>query len=235
MVIFFDLDDTLIPSTRFYDTVLKNIGIDPEGAMFLNGRKQVKSNLPLQHVSARNRLLYFKNMLETSGNFTAQQTLDLMKNYEINLQTVVQSYWHSNPDRLKIIQTLAKNFKIGILTNENCRTQLLKLTAMTGLENYIKYVVTSEEVGFEKPSAEMFKTMANRFSIGFDEVVVVGDSIENDILGAKNVGAHCVWHTEFITPSEYQKMQTQYSWINELSQSKSLQELSLLLLDLYGV
>lgn len=82
---------------------------------------------------------------------------------------------------------------IGIITNNQTKEQVGKL-AFTGLDEYIDFMVTSEEVGPPKPDPEMFYIALKRAGCTKDEAVVVGDSWASDITGAKNAGIRAVWY-----------------------------------------
>lgn len=197
MLIFFDLDDTLIPSSEIYQNSLAKLGLDWMPDLFARAREEVKSQLPNGHVVARNRLLYFKRYLELQGAFSAQLTLDLMTTYERGLFDGVSAYWNSC-DRRKDLERLSKNHELAIITNENCRTQLIKISAMHGADRLFSKIWTSEEVGFEKPSMQFFQTALVNSREKNGEVIMIGDSLENDIFPMRELGAHTVWYQEFL-------------------------------------
>src|SRR5262245_39040447 len=80
--IIFDLDDTLVGSDDFYAKALLKMKVDPVGKPFLEARAQMKAQLPPGHVVARNRLLYFKRMLENRKQGFGLGALDMMLRYE---------------------------------------------------------------------------------------------------------------------------------------------------------
>ena len=91
------------------------------------------------------------------------------------------------PDVIPTFDALAPHFKLGLLSNgntypENC-----------GLDGRFGFVVFSQDVQVEKPDPKIFQITAERAGCELTEMLHVGDSLENDVMGAKNVGAHTVW------------------------------------------
>lgn len=81
-------------------------------------------------------------------------------------------------------------FHVGIITNgahdEHTDSQLTKVKNL-GLNEYIQSLTISDEIGFRKPHSEIFKVACERAGVLLSEAVMVGDSIENDIVGANRV------------------------------------------------
>ena len=82
--------------------------------------------------------------------------------------------------------------KIGILTDYETEYQLIKLDKL-GILKYIDVIVTSEEVGIEKPSSQMFNTILNKLRLNSSEVIMIGDNFEKDIKGAMNMNIFSYW------------------------------------------
>src|ERR1700675_1965779 len=78
----FDLDDTLIPSSRLYEQALRAIGLSNDDPSYLKARALTKSRLDSSHVAARNRILYLKAWLEDRGKLSSSALLQLMGAYE---------------------------------------------------------------------------------------------------------------------------------------------------------
>ena len=49
-------------------------------------------------------------------------------------------------------------------------------------------LVTSEEVGVEKPDEAIFYYALNKINLKPEQVIMIGDSYAKDILGATNIG-----------------------------------------------
>lgn len=64
----------------------------------------------------------------------------------------------------------------------------------TTFGKYIDLIVASEEVGVNKPNPKIFKRILEQTKLNSTEAIVVGDSLSNDILGAKNADIRSVWY-----------------------------------------
>jgi putative hydrolase of the HAD superfamily len=80
----------------------------------------------------------------------------------------------------------------AVVTNGSSQQQRKKLKTL-GLEQYFGHVFISEEVGYSKPSRELFKLLLKETKHGPQECVFVGDSLENDIVPALDAGMKAVW------------------------------------------
>jgi HAD superfamily hydrolase (TIGR01549 family) len=79
--------------------------------------------------------------------------------------------------------------KIGLLTDFQTEYQYKKLEKL-GILEFFDVIVTSEEVGIEKPSTKGFQYCLNRLGETSDKVIMIGDSLERDIKGAKDTGIY---------------------------------------------
>lgn len=138
--------------------------------------------------SSHNKSIYFKGLLENLN--LSISILDILTDI----------YWTTFLDNIKchdgvkdfIIWNKERGVKISVLTDYETEYQIKKLNKLD-ITEYIDVVVTSEEVGIEKPSVQMFQTVLRRLSLNPDEVIMIGDSFEKDIQGAYNMGIFSYW------------------------------------------
>lgn len=62
-----------------------------------------------------------------------------------------------------------------------------------GLEPYFQTVVESAAEGIRKPDPRLFQIALERLHLSAGEVMVVGDSLKNDILPAHSLGCRTAW------------------------------------------
>ena len=62
-----------------------------------------------------------------------------------------------------------------------------------GILTYFDNITISSDVGFIKPHPEIFRRALTESKLKPDEVVFVGDTYQQDIIGAKRVGLKTVW------------------------------------------
>lgn len=87
-----------------------------------------------------------------------------------------------------------KGVPMGIITNGPTEHQLKKVKKL-GLYDYIepKRVIVSQATGFQKPEKEIFNLAAEQFDMNPATTLYVGDSYDNDVMGALNAGWHALW------------------------------------------
>jgi HAD superfamily hydrolase (TIGR01549 family) len=79
-----------------------------------------------------------------------------------------------------------RKLTIGLLTNLD--RDMAAMCRDLGIGNYINVIVTSGEIGVDKPDPRIFQAALNRAAVNAAEAVLVGDQYKNDILGAQGVG-----------------------------------------------
>lgn len=86
----------------------------------------------------------------------------------------------------------AKKYYLHLITNGFEKTQKIKLES-ADLTKYFKNVVTSEISNSVKPKKEIFEYAIAKAKCKMEESIMIGDSLNADILGAKNAGMDSVF------------------------------------------
>jgi len=97
-------------------------------------------------------------------------------------------------DTLETLNELkGKEKKLVIITNVDsyAHNKIIKLFPT----NLFDFILASHEVGMKKPDARFFLKLVEKFPVKSEEILMVGDSDENDIKPAKLLG----WKTAFIS------------------------------------
>ena len=217
-VLFIDLDDTLVNSTKAYDLAMSRIGIDPADVTYLEARKTAKAKLPILSPQSRSRFLYFKAYLDIKGNYTPEKHLALSLEYEKNVVEILSKEWIFL-ERKKLFLELKKNTRsIYVVTNETTRLQVMKMAAFDPNFELFNGLVTSEEVGLEKPARKIFDYALELSGVSDPaQVIMVGDSFENDVEPALGLGMKAILTTEFKVKKQ-KESKIDISSINNLNQ-----------------
>ena len=89
-------------------------------------------------------------------------------------------------DVLSTLESLKRRkLLLGLVTN--ARMDTLSIYRKLGLEPYLDFVVTSEEVGVDKPDPRIFLAALKRAGVKAEEALHVGDQYEIDVVGARRV------------------------------------------------
>ena len=88
------------------------------------------------------------------------------------------------PDARPALELLARHFKLGLLSNGNSRAKVL------GIEDMVSFEVFSQDHdAIDKPDPRIFEIAMHEARCQPNELLHVGDSWENDVMGALNAGA----------------------------------------------
>jgi putative hydrolase of the HAD superfamily len=85
---------------------------------------------------------------------------------------------------LKVLKE--QKFILGMITN--LTSDMKPICRELGLEPYLDFVVTSGEVGSDKPEPTIFLAALARAGVNASEAVHVGDQYKLDVVGARGVG-----------------------------------------------
>ncbi|KEY91499.1 HAD family hydrolase (plasmid) [Candidatus Photodesmus blepharus] len=189
--ILLDLDNTLycynlahdLALKKTFDEIIVKFNIDREFVFkaFNKAKIRTKTMLPIS-AAGHDRLLYFQNMFEIL------KINPLLFSYEAS-----EIYWNHFFKNMLLTEDslifLKKTQKIPIclVTDLTASIQFRKIKRLK-LDDRITSIVTSEEVGVEKPHPFPFLYGIKKLGCRLDEVIMIGDSLENDILGATSLG-----------------------------------------------
>ena len=96
------------------------------------------------------------------------------------------------PDTVEVLQYLRdKGYGLHLITNGFDEVQHSKLK-YSGLAEFFKVVVTSECSNSLKPQPEIFQFALNKTGARVEESLMIGDTLDVDVLGALNVGMDAV-------------------------------------------
>jgi HAD superfamily hydrolase (TIGR01549 family) len=144
-------------------------------------------------------MLYIKEMKDSNPGKCPESYLYYMNAYEASLKKFIQIYT-SPLDLSGFLEKLSKDYYLCILTNENLRTQLIKLDGVSGsIVQFIDKILTSEEVGVEKPDLKIFRELEKVFqSKSGLPYIMVGDSVAADVVPALSLGWKAAQMTQFV-------------------------------------
>ena len=183
-LVIFDLDNTFYnyqpTHERALNVVFEEQNQYDEWSLFSENYNLAKNTIHNRignNPSKHSKLLYFKEMFEEFLTFEA------ILNYE-------KLYWEnfisfadiSENDRNILNNKKDKNDIFILCTNQNTNIQLKKIN-FWNLDMF-DFVITSEEVGYEKPNIEFYKYVTKiikKLEISDFNFFAVGDDYENDI------------------------------------------------------
>ncbi|MDD2619981.1 MAG: HAD family hydrolase [Syntrophomonadaceae bacterium] len=90
---------------------------------------------------------------------------------------------------------LADKYRMAVICNTGATPGVIlrELVKKDGLDDYFAFMVFSDEVGFAKPSVEIFDYTLKKLGIVNSAAAHIGDDAITDVIGAKKAGMKAVW------------------------------------------
>ena len=200
--VFFDFYNTLAyfwpPVQEIQAAACREVGlfVEPEG--ILKGYAVADELFSREN---HRRPLYMRSEEERNRFFTHYEQL-ILQGAGLDVSPgLAESVWRvgaSVPKSFALFpdatSTLAKLKEMGLATGvlSNLNEDLSPLVAELGVAGYLDVLVTSKEVGAEKPDPRMFQAALKRADVQPGEAVHVGDQYHSDVGGARAVGINAV-------------------------------------------
>ncbi len=97
------------------------------------------------------------------------------------------------PGSVELLRELrSRGLHLGIVSNNRVAEQARKIRAV-GLEPFLQSRTLAEEAGILKPDPSIFHLAVKRTGITREACVMVGDSWQDDVIGARAAGVDVVW------------------------------------------
>jgi len=196
--VFFDLDHTLWDFDRnsalAFERVFKKHNIAMELSEFIREYEPINLNFWRQFREEKitKEELRRGRLIETFQLFKMEfplPSIDFMANSYIE-ELPIDNYLFSGT--FEILDYLFPKYKLHIITNGFEEVQHLKLEN-SGIAKYFDTITTSEEAGAKKPHHSIFKLAMAKASVLPHKSIMVGDSLEADIFGARAVGMNTLF------------------------------------------
>ena len=144
--------------------------------------------------------------LEEPTTFTVLEELLRQKGYRLPdttistalraMYAVTQSNWYPETDAAPTLEILrSEGFRIGFVSNGADDENTQVLIDKAGLRKYAEFIISSAALGLRKPHRAIFEAALDYFQLKPDETVMVGDTLEADVLGANRMGMASIWIT----------------------------------------
>lgn len=195
--VFFDLDHTLWDfeknSALTFKTILPEHGIQIPLKDFL--AFYVPANLVFwrlyrEEKITKSQLRYqrLKSVFDTLEYEVSDTTIDSLAEQYIDQ---LSGHTHLFSDTLEILDYLKPKYKLHIITNGFQEIQTKKLVN-SGISHYFEHVIDSEMARVKKPNPVIFNLALNKANVSASSALMIGDSLEADIIGALNAGLHAL-------------------------------------------
>lgn len=121
---------------------------------------------------------------------------------------------------IKVLDYLKENkIPMGVITNGPSLHQQKKIQQLA-LEKWIphKHMLVSGDTDFHKPQVELFNLATKKINLIPANTLYVGDSFENDMIGAANAGWQGLWfnHRSRINPNKEIEIKAEINAFDQL-------------------
>jgi len=117
---------------------------------------------------------------------------------------VTQNHWLPEMDAVPTLQILRQQgYPLGIISNAADDWDVQTLVDKAGVRPYMDFVISSAAFGQRKPAAAIFHAALARWNISPIRAMMVGDTLNADILGANRLGMVSVWITRRVDLSRF--------------------------------
>lgn len=113
----------------------------------------------------------------------------LAKSFSDDFFAVIPTKSRLMPHAREVLEYLSPRYNLYILSNGFQELQCHKMRS-SGIDGFFKKVVLSDDIGVLKPWPEIFHFALSATQSELRDSLMIGDSWENDITGAKQVGMH---------------------------------------------
>jgi putative hydrolase of the HAD superfamily len=104
-------------------------------------------------------------------------------------------YCHLIPGTKEMLGTLAKDYRLGLLSNFTHAPAARKIIENLDIDPFFEVVLISGELGYRKPHPLVFSKLIEHLEVDKNQIAFVGDDVEPDIEGARRAGLQPVWTT----------------------------------------
>lgn len=186
-------------------------------------------DIQLDAKTFRNRLHEYynqrdKDLQETTYHFVLRELLKELEYAEVAesvlrsaldaMYAVTQTNWQLENDAIETLQLLKSNqYHLGVFSNAGDDKDVQQLIESFGIRNYFDFVLTSAACYYRKPHSRAFEISLAHWNITPHECIMIGDSLQADIYGAKNLNMKTIWITRRaqFTADEVQRIKPDFS------------------------
>ena len=221
--IFFDLDHTLWDfeknSALAFEKIFQELNFNIDSQQFMDIYNPI--NVAYWKLYERNeidqealRVNRLKDAFEAIDFEVTLEEINSISNLFIEYLT---SNNHLIDGTIEILDYLKDNYKLHIITNGFSFVQEVKLQK-SNLDKYFVTITNSELAGHKKPHQNIFQYALLLANASKNQSIMIGDSIEADVLGAINFGMKAV----FFNPENETVSHNQIIQIQKLIQLKNI-------------
>ncbi len=128
-------------------------------------------------------------ILEVDDEQAAPLAEDLRRIHMARVREVTKA----PPARIAAMKLIAQHYRVGLISNFDDSETGHLIMLDTGIREIFDAVIISADTGYRKPNPLIFKTLLDAMKLAPADILFVGDTPLDDVLGSKGVGMHSAW------------------------------------------
>jgi len=154
-----------------------------------------------REVAIEYRKKRYENLQEVGNHVLVADTLRKLgisvEPTESHVTSAVEHYFNPwkltiAPDAHQVLEKLSRRFIISLISNFTNSAFIHRSLDNLGINGFFDHVIDSVSIGWRKPHQRIFKHFLNLSGVKAEEAVFIGDDLDADIKGAKNMGIKAV-------------------------------------------
>jgi FMN phosphatase YigB (HAD superfamily) len=140
-------------------------------------------------ITCRERFARTLKMLEVDEGIAGPLAEDLRRIHMARVREVTKA----PPARIDAMKKIARHHRVGLISNFDDSETGHLIMHDTGIRELFDPVIISADTGYRKPNPLIFKLILDAMKLAPADVLFVGDTPLDDVLGSKGVGMHSAW------------------------------------------
>ncbi|MEM3700032.1 MAG: HAD family hydrolase [Candidatus Bathyarchaeia archaeon] len=171
------------------------------------------------------RVIRYEKLVEVTNSIWISEALNNL-GFKVNsedprIKTAVNIFFEDylnslelRPCAKKLLEEASIECKLGLISNFTYAPVIYAGLRKLGINRFFHAILVSEDVSWRKPHIKIFQEALQRLGVKAEEVVYVGDSPTEDIMGAKAAGMKTVFvPSQFYSYEELKKNQQKPDFI----------------------
>jgi HAD superfamily hydrolase (TIGR01549 family) len=165
---------------------------------FMDAHYEVYQEIFTERASSEIEITCHERFLRTLQRLYAERLAEqelhelaeaLRKTHMARVRTVTKA----PPARIDAVRRLSTRFRLGLLSNFDDSATGYEIVEDTGLSHLFDIIVISAEFRLRKPHTALFQRVLDTLELQPQQVLFVGDTAHEDVVGAKRAGIPVAW------------------------------------------
>ena len=164
----------------------------------------------LKEISSRER---FFATLKRIGYPDDERSLDIAEKLSLRHMELLASVVKIPAEYDDFLVELSNDYQLALVSNFDHHPTARHILKRDGIHDHFQHVVISDEHGYRKPHRRIFADAIDSLALSTDEVLFVGDSWSDDVVGASEAGIDVAW----VNPKNKPHVSTEHQPTFEIS------------------